>query len=75
MSYISNDPNPGRCKNFRTITHSDTYTESLRCLDYEHVPHQCSFPEPTYVVSTVQSNIFRSSELEPKPWVKPEEKE
>lgn len=74
MSFIKmEDPNPGRCQNFRTVNHSDGYIENLRCLDYEDVPHECSFPEPTHVVSTV-NNIFRSSDLpKSEPWVKPDD--
>lgn len=75
MSYVLKDPDPGRCKNFRTITHSDSYIEYLRCLDYENIRHECSFPEPTHVDTTVRNNVFNStytgSDDKPKPWVKP----
>lgn len=65
------DPNPGRCLNFRTITHGDGHIEHLRCLDYENTPHECSFPEPTHFVALVH-NIFKSSDP-PEPWVKPDD--
>jgi hypothetical protein len=71
MSHITMpDPHPGRCKNFRSITHSDTYIETLRCLEYENEPHRCRFPKITHVVA---SNIFQTSDTpQPKPWVRPE---
>ena len=38
------DPYPGRCLNHRTVT-VNGYPQQVRCLDYENVPHECSFPE------------------------------
>jgi hypothetical protein len=59
------DPHPGRCRNYRTVGGT-----TLRCLDYENVPHRCSFPElPKPVHSDLASSMYRQSE--PKPWIKP----
>lgn len=75
MGYISApDPDPGRCRNFRTVTHSDGHIETLRCLDYEGAPHQCTFPKPKHVTA-VSHNIFSSGTDQPKPWVKPDSNE
>jgi hypothetical protein len=69
------DPHPGRCGNHRTITHSDGFVETLRCLDYEGVVHVCSFPEPRNrrFDRSDWGGLNQASYVTPKPepWVKP----
>ena len=57
------DPHPGRCRNLRTVG-----PETLRCLDYDNLPHVCVFPEPKRLSS---SNSYTVKTVEPEPWVKP----
>lgn len=65
----------GRCKNIRSITHGDGYIETLRCLDYEGVPHVCTFPPERHVSSGDYGwgagSISTYTPPKPKPWVKP----
>jgi len=63
------DPFPGRCKNLRP--HG---LEMLRCLDYEHALHRCTFPEPKYPQERSDSyaHHIASHPLKPQPWRKPE---
>lgn len=73
MSFVRMaDLHPGRCQNYRAVLHADGYTESLRCLDYEDVPHQCEFPPTAHRLSSV-SSLAGSSYTVPKPvpWRKP----
>lgn len=64
------DPHPGRCKNLRP--HG---LEMLRCLDYDHVPHRCTFPEPKYPKereNQYSHSITAYQPTKPQPWRKPE---
>jgi hypothetical protein len=68
------DPHPGRCKNYRSVTHNDGHVEPLRCLDYEAVPHQCTFPGTTHIsnISNVgRWNSTTTFEHTSIPWKKP----
>lgn len=67
------DPDIGRCENYRTrVTAIDGYVESVRCLDYEDVPHVCTFPPFLHVASGGGSWISSAVRRPPKRWVKPE---
>lgn len=64
------DPNPGRCLNFRR---SKYHPGMIRCLDYENVPHICSFEvEKPPLITHDHSAAFAYMKDEPKPWVKPD---
>lgn len=56
------DLHPGRCQNTR---HGE------RCLDYDAVPHVCSFPKPPPPASSGRTNNHFHSAPKPKRWVKP----
>ena len=74
MSHIvMPDPHPGRCQNHRTHIGPNGEIEQLRCLDYEAVPHVCSFPEPksTYGSLTWGGGSVTYKTPKPTPWVKP----
>lgn len=72
MTIIAPDPFPGRCKNHRTELRNWQFV-TLRCLDYEAVPHQCSFEKPTLVPSVFEGYTISNnySAPPPEPWVKP----
>ena len=71
MSFIHvPDPDIGRCQNVRHVTHGDGYMETLRCLDYEGMPHVCEFPKARHVVSS-GSHSMTYSPPKPRRWVKP----
>ena len=72
MNITLPDPNPGRCGNFRASRFSPG--KWLRCLDYEAIPHFCSFEaesRPSPIVNTTAT--YQS--VPPKPWVKPAPRE
>ena len=59
------DPYPGRCRNHRTVG-----MDVLRCLDYEGVPHVCTFPEVKQRVPS--PGVYSTGgHWKPSPWVKP----
>lgn len=57
------DPYPGRCRNRREVGE-----QTLRCLDYENVPHVCSFPKPN---QQMKGGWNQYQPAPPRPWVKP----
>lgn len=66
------DPHPGRCQNVRIRNRPDTSIEVVRCLDYEGVPHTCTFPPPREETSPWWwSSGYKTSP--PEPWVKPKD--
>jgi hypothetical protein len=72
---LAPDPFPGRCKNHRTITHADGYSEALRCIDYEAEPHQCEFPPAAHRLTPSGYGIGTSQGIyapTPVPWKKPD---
>lgn len=60
MHYVLPDPYPGRCLNERG---------GHRCLDYDAVPHMCTFPEIVAGVETVVAVVWAVPV--PLLWVKP----
>jgi hypothetical protein len=61
VKVILPDPHPGRCRNHR---------DGRRCLDYDHRPHVCEFPEPPPSPTTTSFHItYTRGVIEP--WVKP----
>lgn len=55
------DMYPGRCRNWR---------DGERCLDYDDVPHVCTFRKPVPLPDFGDRSYLQSS-VQPKPWVKP----
>lgn len=74
MSYIFlEDPDPGRCLNFRAVPGSIP-PQSVRCLDYEDNQHLCVFPKTTLQRVEAFSSRMQSKRLtKPEPWKKPDE--
>lgn len=67
MYYMTPDPFPGRCRNFR---YNSNIMQNERCLDYDNEIHVCSFEDrkPTGIS---WSGVRVSAQANPKPWVKP----
>ncbi len=65
MNITLPDPHPGRCLNHRVVR-----GQSLRCLNYEIVPHVCEFPEPVPPPAR-RAQSYTQTISEPAPWQRP----